>query len=49
MGKVTWEAQDFYNVKRTITKMVYYVRTDNIRLFSPEVYFDEQNGGSYHM
>jgi hypothetical protein len=29
--------------------MAYYVPTANIRLFSPKVYFDEQNGGSYHM
>jgi hypothetical protein len=49
MGKVTWEVQDFYDVKRTITTMVYYVLTANIRLFSPKVYFDEQHGGSYHM
>jgi hypothetical protein len=48
MGKVTWEVQDFYGVKRTITTMVYYVPTANIRLFSPKDYFDEQNGGSYH-
>jgi hypothetical protein len=49
MGKVTWEVQDFDGVKRTITTMAYYVPTSNIRLFSPNVYFDEQNGGSYHM
>jgi hypothetical protein len=49
MGKVTWEVQDFYGVKRTITTMAYYVTAANIRLFSPKVYFDEQNGGSYHM
>jgi hypothetical protein len=29
--------------------MAYYVPMANIRLFSPKVYFDEQNGGSYHM
>jgi hypothetical protein len=29
--------------------MAYYVPTANIRLFSTKVYFDEQNGGSYHM
>jgi hypothetical protein len=49
IGKVTWEVQDFYGVKRTITAMAYYVPAANIRLFSPKVYFDEQNGGSYHM
>jgi hypothetical protein len=49
MGKVTWEVQYFYGVKRTITTMAYYVPTSNIRLFAPKVYFDEQNGGSYHM
>jgi hypothetical protein len=49
MGKVTWEVQDFYGVKRTITTMAYYVSTANIRLFYPKVYVDEQNGGSYHM
>jgi hypothetical protein len=49
MGKVTGEVQDFYGVKRTIPMMAYYVPTANIRLFSPKVYFDEQNGGSYHM
>jgi hypothetical protein len=49
MGKVAWEVQDLYSVTRTITTMVYYVPTANIRLFSPKVYFDEQNGGSYHM
>jgi hypothetical protein len=49
MGKVTWEVQDFYGVKRAITTMAYYVPAANIRLFSPKVYFDEQNGGSYHM
>jgi hypothetical protein len=49
MRKVTWEVQDFYGVKRTITTMAYYVPTATIRLFSPKVYFDEQNGGSYHM
>jgi hypothetical protein len=49
MGKVTWEVQDFYGVKRAITTMAYYVTAANIRLFSPKVYFDEQNGGSYHM
>jgi hypothetical protein len=49
MGKVAWEVQDFYVVKRTITTMAYYVPTANIRLFSTKVCFDEQNGGSYHM
>jgi hypothetical protein len=49
MGKVTWEVQDFYGVKKTITTMAYYVPTANIKLFSPKVYFDKQNGGSYHM
>jgi hypothetical protein len=49
MVKVTWEVKDFYGVKMTITTMAYYVPTANIRLFSPKVYFDEQNGGSYHM
>jgi hypothetical protein len=49
MGGVTWEVQDFYGVRRTITTMAYYVPTANVRLFSPKVYFDEQNGGSYHM
>jgi hypothetical protein len=49
MGKVTWEVRDFYGVKMTITTMAYYIPTANIRLFSPKVYFDEQNGGSYHM
>jgi hypothetical protein len=49
IGKVTWEVQDFYGVKRTITTMAYYVPTVNIRLFSPKVYFEKQNGGSYHM
>jgi hypothetical protein len=49
MGKVTWEVQDLYGVKRAITKMAYYVPAANIRLFSPKVYFDKQNGGSYHM
>jgi hypothetical protein len=49
MGKVTWEVQDFYGVKRTITTMAYYVPAASIRLFSPTVYFDEQKSGSYHM
>jgi hypothetical protein len=49
MGKVTWEVQDFYGLKITITRMAYYVPTANIRLFSPKVYVDEQNGGPYHM
>jgi hypothetical protein len=49
MGKVTWEVQEFYGIQRTITTMAYYAPTANIRLFSPKVYFDEQNGGSYHM
>jgi hypothetical protein len=49
MGKVKWEVQNFYGVKRTITTMAYYLTTSNIRLFSPKVYFDEQNSGSYHM
>jgi hypothetical protein len=49
MGKVTWEVQDLYGVKRTITTMAYYVPAANIRLFSLKVYFDEQKGGSYHM
>jgi hypothetical protein len=49
MGKVKWEVQYFYCVKRTITTMAYYVATDNIRLFSPKVYFDEQSGESYNM
>jgi hypothetical protein len=35
--------------KRTIATMAYYVPTANIRLLSLKVYFDEQNGGSYHM
>jgi hypothetical protein len=29
--------------------MAYYVPTANIRIFNPKVYFDEKNGGSYHM
>jgi hypothetical protein len=29
--------------------MAYYLTTANIRLFSPKVYFDEQNVGAYHM
>jgi hypothetical protein len=49
MCKVIWEVQDFYGVKRVITTMAYYVPAANIRLFSPKVYFDEQNGGSYQM
>jgi hypothetical protein len=28
--------------------MAYYVPKANIILFSPKVYIDEQNGGSYH-
>jgi hypothetical protein len=47
MGKVTWEVQDVYGVKITITTMAYYVPTANIRL--SESVFDEQNGRSYHM
>jgi hypothetical protein len=49
MGKVTWEVQGFYGVKRTIITMAHYVPAASIRLFSPKVYFHEQNGGSYHM
>jgi hypothetical protein len=49
MVKVTWELKDLYGVKRTVTTMAYYIQTANIRLFSPKVYFNEQNGGSYHM
>jgi hypothetical protein len=49
MGKVTWEVQDSYCIKNTITEMAYYVPTANIRCFSSKVYFDEQNGGSDHM
>jgi hypothetical protein len=37
MGKGTWEVQDLYGVKRTITTMAYYVPTANIRIFSPNV------------
>jgi hypothetical protein len=49
MGQVTWEIQYFYGVKSKITTMVYCVPKANIRLFSPKVYFDEKNDGSYHM
>jgi hypothetical protein len=49
MVKLTWEVQDLYGVKRTITTMAYYVPTSNIRIFAPKVYFDEHNGGSDHM
>jgi hypothetical protein len=42
MGKVTWEVQDFYGVKRTIITMTHYVPTANIRLFTPKVYFDKK-------
>jgi hypothetical protein len=45
MGKVTWEVQDFYGVKMIITTMAYYAPAANIRLFSPKVYVDKQNGG----
>jgi hypothetical protein len=49
IGKVAWEVQYLYDVKRIITAMAYYIPTVNIRLFSPKFYFDEQHGGSYHM
>jgi hypothetical protein len=49
MGKVAWEVQYFYGLKRTITTMDYYVPTANIRLFTPKLYLEEQNGASYHI
>ena len=42
-GLVQWHVRDCFNALHTITTQVYYVPDGNIRLFSPQKYFQENN------
>jgi hypothetical protein len=41
MGRVSWTIFDVYGVVRVIKTMAYLVPEGNIRLFSPQVYMQE--------
>lgn len=45
-GIVSWPIIDMYGVTRTIKTRAHYVPGANIRLFSPQVYFQDNAGGS---
>lgn len=49
IGKVRWLIGDFHGVVREIVTTAYYVPNASIRLFSPQAYFKEQNGGSLRL
>ena len=42
-GIVEWHIIDYWNIVRTIRTEAYYAPDTNIRLFSPQVYFQEHN------
>lgn len=44
-GKVRWTVHDLYGRTRTLQTHAYYVPGAKIRLFSPQVYFQEQKKG----
>jgi hypothetical protein len=46
MGRVSWTVFDALGVVRVIKTMAYLVPEGNIRLFSPQVYFQENGNGS---
>lgn len=45
IGTVEWTVIDLFGVVKTIRCQAYYVPKANIRLFSPQRFFEEQNGG----
>ena len=44
-GLVEWEIQDLWGVSYVIQTEAYYIPTATIRLFSPQTYFQRQQGG----
>ena len=48
-GLVEWTIVDMFGVVRKIQVTACYVPSASIRLFSPQAYFNEHNGGSYKM
>jgi hypothetical protein len=46
MGKVSWTFFNVYGVTRTIQTMAYYIPEGTMHLFSPQMYFQENKGGS---
>ena len=44
-GRVEWSIVDVFGVVRTIRTNAYFVPTANIRLFSPQAYFQEHDAG----
>ena len=47
-GKIEWDIEDQLGKRDTITTTAYHVPKANIRLFSPQVYIQEQSGASEH-
>jgi hypothetical protein len=45
-GTLTWTVFDVHGVTRSITTRAHYIPEASIRLFSPQVYFNEQGGMS---
>ena len=48
-GMVEWEIQDVDGNVRTIRTMAYFVPTAQIRLYSPQVHFDEHKSGCFKL
>ena len=48
-GLVEWTIIDMFGVIRKVQVTAYYVPSAAIRLFSPQSYFQEHNGGGYKM
>jgi hypothetical protein len=46
IGRVNWTVFDVYGVTWTIKTTVYYIPKGNIRLFGPQMYFQENGKGS---
>ena len=44
-GTVEWSIQDIYGITRTVRTKAYFVPSATIRLFSPQTFFQEHNGG----
>ena len=42
-----WNFYDDYGVLQRVQVKSYYIPTSNVRLFSPQSYFRQENGGSF--
>ena len=48
-GTIGWSFRDDYGVKRKVQVKEYIVPASKVRLFSPQAYFIQEDGGSFSM